>query len=88
MKEHEKQHLMMMQQHMQEMMKNKGGMGGMGGMKHGDGAGGMNGMQHGNTTPEPAKANHRHATLETPETLQGGCYRPDFCWFRDDQTSV
>lgn len=54
MKEHEKQHLMMMQQHMQEMMKNKGG---MGNMKHGGGAGGMGGMQHNNAAPAPAQAN-------------------------------
>lgn len=54
MQEHEKQHLMMMQQHMQEMMKNKGG---MGGMKHGGDGGGMSGMQHGNAKPEPAQAN-------------------------------
>jgi hypothetical protein len=61
MKEHEKQHHMMMQQHMQDMMKNKGGMpgmqqggpaGGMGNMQHGgSSAGGMGNMQHGATPP-------------------------------------
>ena len=56
MKEHEMQHHMMMQQHMQDMMKNKGGMpgmsqggpaGGMGGMQHGGPGGGMGNMQQG-----------------------------------------
>jgi len=56
MKEHEMQHHMMMQQHMQDMMKNKGGMpgmpqggagGGMGNMQHGGPAGGMGNMQQG-----------------------------------------
>lgn len=48
MKDHEKQHHQMMQQHMQEMMKQRGG---MSGMEHGGPAGGgmgaMPGMQHG-----------------------------------------
>ena len=51
MKEHEKQHHMMMQQHMQEMMKNKGG---MQGMQHGGNAGGMGNMQHGTAPATPA----------------------------------
>jgi hypothetical protein len=51
MKEHEKQHHMMMQQHMQEMMKNKGG---MQGMQHGGNAGGMGNMQHGTAPAAPA----------------------------------
>jgi hypothetical protein len=52
MKEHEKQHHMMMQQHMQEMMKSKGG---MSGMQHGgSGAGSMGNMQHGEAPAAPA----------------------------------
>jgi hypothetical protein len=51
MKEHEKLHHMMMQQHMQEMMKNKGG---MQGMQHGGNAGGMGNMQHGTAPAAPA----------------------------------
>ncbi|MDD1648912.1 MAG: hypothetical protein LUO80_00750 [Methylococcaceae bacterium] len=60
MKDHEKQHHQMMQQHMQDMMKQKGGMPGMSGgampgMQHGGpaagGMGNMPGMQHGNTAP-------------------------------------
>jgi len=51
MKEHEKQHHMMMQQHMQEMMKNKGS---MQGMQHGGGTGGMSNMQHGTAPAAPA----------------------------------
>lgn len=58
MKDQEKQHHQMMQQHMQDMMKQKGGMPGMSGgnmgnmpgMQHGGSAGGMGnmpGMQHG-----------------------------------------
>ena len=51
MKDHEKQHHMMMQQHMQQMMQNKGGMPGM--------QPGMGNMQHG-TTPGavPSPASH------------------------------
>ena len=58
MKEHEKAHHQMMQQHMQEMMKNKGGMPGMqhggagGGM--GNMGGGMGNMQHGNSPAAPS----------------------------------
>ena len=64
MKDHEKQHHQMMQQHMQDMMKQKGGLpgmsgGGMGampGMQHGGpAAGGMGNMPHG-TTPQAAPA--------------------------------
>lgn len=47
MKDHEQQHHQMMQRHMQDMMKQKGGMPGM----SGGGAGAMPGMQHGNTAP-------------------------------------
>ena len=50
MKEHEKAHHQMMQQHMQEMMKNKGG---MPGMQHGGAGGGMGNMQHGNSPAAP-----------------------------------
>ena len=51
MKEHEKAHHQMMQQHMQEMMKNKGG---MPGMQHGGAGGGMGNMQHGNSPAAPS----------------------------------
>lgn len=71
MKDHEKAHQDMMHKHMQQMMQQGGGMGGMqhgggagaagmGGMQHGPGsnAGGMGGMQHGAPAATPTPPQH------------------------------